>query len=114
MNERFELTKDHITLLRHSHVMWYGGEFGAPGINCKRPFGNSDVYEDMVRILDLPKEKIEQDEDGVYLSHEQTEWLTKLHESLETALQIVLRTGSFEPGVYVADWCGGEWRKETP
>lgn len=40
-------------LLRHSIVGWQDAETGAPGINPKRPYGNSDVVRDIRKILGL-------------------------------------------------------------
>src|SRR5215510_593730 len=48
--ERFTVTDDHLRLLRRAYVFWDETEFGAPGINAKRPYGNSDVYGDIVEI----------------------------------------------------------------
>jgi len=32
----FQLTEQHVTLLRNAYVNWDDCEFGAPAINCKR------------------------------------------------------------------------------
>lgn len=35
-------------------VQWYDEAYdGAPGINIKRPYGNSDCYYDVIEILDI-------------------------------------------------------------
>ena len=52
----FEVTENHLKLLRMMYVEWNDGEFGAPTISCKRPFGNSDVIQDVAEILCDPKE----------------------------------------------------------
>lgn len=41
-------------LLTRSYWEWEYCETGAPAINPKRPYGNSDVPEDIREILDLP------------------------------------------------------------
>ena len=51
MKKLFELTEEHIKLLRQMCVSWDDCEFGAPAIDCKRPYGNSDVYSDIAKIL---------------------------------------------------------------
>src|SRR5262245_17189804 len=51
--ERFTVTDEHLRLLRRAYVFWDETEFGAPGINAKRPYGNSDVYGDIAEILGL-------------------------------------------------------------
>lgn len=99
----FNLLPEHITLLRNSYTSWGDCEFGAAGIDPKRPYGNSDVIVDMYELL-YPEEK---GSDGNYDS-DTIAWLEQLHKETETALQIVLRTGKFKPGKYQArffyDW----------
>lgn len=85
----FDLSEQHLKLFRHAYVSWNNTEYGAPGISGKRPYGNSDVPGDMRAILDLPEATDEE--------------LRMLHTEMETALQIVLCTGSFTAGKYVAE-----------
>ena len=101
----FSLTEDHIKLLRQMEVGWQRDEFGAPEIDPKRPYGNSQVYYDIAEHLgrDIPEEPKE-------FSDEEKAEMFKLHRETETALQIVLRTGNFAPGVYVADRYMQGWK----
>ena len=101
----FQLTEDHIKLLRQMEVGWQRDEFGAPEIDPKRPYGNSQVYYDIAEHLgrDIPEEPKE-------FSDEEKAEMFKLHRETETALQIVLRTGNFAPGVYVADRYMQDWK----
>ena len=82
----FEVTEEHLKLLKHSHVMWRASEYGAPMIDPKRPYGNTSVESDIAEILGWDKEDSQRAE--------------KLHRELETVLQIVLVTQTFEPGLY--------------
>jgi len=118
MNYRFfTLTSDHVKLLRHAYTSWNFAEFGAPSIDPKRPYGNGDVHNNMIKILGL---QVPIDSDGYYLVSEKVardlDWL---HADLETALEVVLRTGSFKPGVYRAGMYDSNWvfedkiKKET-
>lgn len=75
-------------------VGWQDCEYGAPEINPKRPYGNSGVESDVAEILGW---EVNEDEG---LSDEQSEAAATLHRQTETALQIVLQTGAFEPGRY--------------
>lgn len=100
----FEFTSDHIKLLRRAYVTWYDCEFGAPAIDCKRPYGNSSVIFDLVEILEPG---LEPDEDG--FPEDVVNRVEKLHHELETALQIVLATGSFETGLYRAESYSKDW-----
>jgi hypothetical protein len=114
-NKTFKLTKDHITLLSNMLVEWDDCETGAPAIDPKRPYGNSNVATDIAELLG-----VKPDGDGDYegdLSEDQEERLLKLHKETETALQIVLSNlgnlsgKRIEPGTYVADEYGYTWRK---
>jgi hypothetical protein len=94
----FTLTHEHLKLLKHVIINWDSTEFGAPCIDPKRPYGNSDVPEDIAEILG---EELFEDRYGEYhLSKKQGDRLEQLHRDLETVLAIVLGTQSFVPGEY--------------
>ena len=93
IGKTFEIKDDHLKLLKNSYVVWRDCEFGAPAIDCKRPYGNTDVESDIAEILNWNVS-----EDG--LTEEQKEQAYKLHRELEIVLEIVLATQSFQPGVY--------------
>ena len=110
---RFTVTEDHLKLLRHAWVDWDQGEgYGAPGINPKKPYGNSDVERDIAEILEAPDSDWEWVEIEVGfpppgarervkdLRPEAAERFTRLHAETAIALQIVLATGEFRPGRY--------------
>lgn len=82
----FEVTEDHLKLLKHSHIIWRASEYGAPAIDPKRPYGNTSVESDIAEILEWDKEDSQRAE--------------KIHRQLETVLQIVLVTQTFQPGLY--------------
>ena len=117
--ETFTLTEDHITLLRSMYVGWQDCETGAPEIDPKRPYGNSDVDGDVIKLLDwfdidsLPEEE----QDDVYETDEYEELCKraeKIHSETVTALQIILYTGEFETGDYVnKEDYGIDWVKVT-
>lgn len=92
--ERFEVTADHLKLLRQMRVGWQDCEFGAPEIDPKRPYGNGDVLNDVAYIVfgheGYDPEVDEADEERLH----------RLHRDTETVLQIVLSTGTMEPGIY--------------
>lgn len=95
MPSRFKLTAEHVTLLRQMNVGWQDCETGAPEIDPKRPYGNSSVELDVAEIFGWP---VDEDEG---LTDEQRDRAAALHRETEVALQVVLHTGSFEPGIYV-------------
>lgn len=91
------VTEQHLKLLRHMYVRWDHTETGAPAIEPKRPYGNSDVAADIRDILDM-------DDDAM-----PDEAALDLHRQTQYALEIALRTGAFETGLYVCP-SYGEWR----
>ena len=105
--KQFELTLQHIELLTNAHIRWEDCEYGAPAIDCKRPYGNSFVEQDIAEILGLLSEGGNIDD----IPEEHVERCRELHEETETALQIILSAKTFEPGTYVADKYTFDWRK---
>lgn len=97
--ETFEVTLEHIKLIKQMNVGWDRCEFGAPAIDPKRPYGNGDVLSDMMEILGEDPQGVDDYGDPTY-SDAQAGYYMQLHTSTQTALQIVLCTGSFEPGKY--------------
>lgn len=96
--EKFTMTRNHIKLLRGMYVGWNDCEFGAPEIDPKRPYGNSQVYTDIGETLGIePEGGVPDDRE---FTNEQRIKMDKLHAETQTALQIVLKTGEFKPGVY--------------
>lgn len=106
--KRFRMTEDHIKLLRKMCVDWYDCETGAPCIDPKRPYGNSDVAGDIHKILtgeDFDFNRESNEADKLACKYDE------LHCETKTALQIVLATGEFEPGLYECQEYGGKWKK---
>ena len=93
----FTITKEHLLLAKNMYVEWYDAEFGAPTIDPKRPYGNSDVTTDICRLLKLKPITVE---DETYFRNKNQEYAEKLHKEMQTALQIFLTTQSFEVGTY--------------
>lgn len=93
----FDMTEQHIALLRHARISWGLDSNGSPCVDPVRPYGSGDVAKDAARILGIDYDS----------SSERPDWgvvrdrLMALHAETESALQIVLCTGSFEPGRYV-------------
>jgi len=106
---KFTLTDQHIKLIRRFYVGWQHCEFGAPEIDPKRPYGNSAVENDIHEILTgetIGMVDSKRDE----LTNGETARYKKLHRETATALQIVLSTGTFVPGVYECDDYSVQWR----
>jgi len=93
----FELTEEHILLASKMRVRWQNCEYGAPEIDPKRPYGNSDVENDICEILG--KQMVEVDYEEKY-STEDLQYAKKIHNEMEIALQIILENKTFKPGLY--------------
>lgn len=107
---RFAVTADHLKLLRRMNVSWDDRMCGAPAVDAKRPYGNSRYEYDVAEILGM---ELFEDEGGErHLSREQAGRIDALHHQTGIALQIVLATGTFTPGVYVAGTYTDDWRLE--
>lgn len=98
---KFILTGLHLKLLRRSNIQWNEAETGAPGLDPKRPYGNSDVARDIAEIAGLNLKDYEN-----YLPEDLERRLLDLHKETQTALQIVLVRGSFTPGEYANEGYG--------
>ena len=78
--------------------MWVDWDYNAPTICQKRPYGNSDIQQDICKILEW--EKLGDDGYEPCYSSKQIILAQQIHEEMKTALQIVLNTSSFQPGLY--------------
>lgn len=112
MKEVFDLTEQHIALIKRMNVQWEDSAYdGAPAIDIKRPYGNSSVWRDVAEILGI--KKIEDDNGETYWPKGTQEACLDLHRETETALQVCLAAQSFVPGRYVADKYLDNWSLET-
>ena len=97
----FTVTEPHMKLLGRMYIGYNGWtEFGAPEVDPKRPYGNSDVYDDIAEILGL---EVGEDQWGDrQFSKDQIEYMDTVHRQMETVLQILVRNASegISPGVY--------------
>lgn len=110
MATRFELTEDHLKLLRRMNFRWEDDCYdGAPAVDCKRPYGNSDVWEDVAEIIGIPK--MEDDSGDSHWPKGTREKCMTLHRETGHALEIVMAFQSFSTGTFVrnSDW--GNWVK---
>ena len=105
----FEVTEDHIKLLKGMYIGWDDCEFGAPAVDPKRPYGNSSVIADIAEILGW------MDDDWWDGDQETDQWReagNKIHNEMQTVLQILVRNLSIEPGTYKTSTSyGNDWTK---
>lgn len=97
--QTFKIKKEHIALIKELYFEYNdNSEFGAPTVNPKRPYGNSDVYGDIGKIL-----KIKSDCNGDF-TDAQINRMTKLHKELTIVLQIICSNPSETD--YIGTWKG--------
>lgn len=95
---KFTVTEDHLKLIRR---LQFDNEssWGAPSIDHKRPYGNSDVFRDIADIVGIPQPNRERDKD---FTKEQYSRMRTLNLGVVVALQIFVATGRMLAGEYVA------------
>lgn len=110
--EYFEVVENHIKLIDGMWVGWEDCEFGAPAIDCKRPYGNSSVYYDIASIVGLISDWKKINDDDFEFLNEEYEYMDLLHQGTQKVLQIIIHTKKFETGFYKKKKFSGEgWFK---
>lgn len=90
--EKFTVKPIHLQLIKRFFVSWNERGFGAPTIDPKGPFGNSDVKDDFEEITGEKFDEI-------------------TYYDLETCLQILTRNLHIEEGTYEKSEYGIDWVK---
>lgn len=110
----------HFDLLREANWRWDDGEYGAPSIDCKRPFGNSGRYTISQEIAKICGFEIPPDEDND--NYSEIEWeifcdqMYTVWEECLYALEIALKFKEFKPGIYrlvETNYYQTTWKKVT-
>jgi len=93
----FTVKPEHLKLADAMWCSWDPAEFGAPAVDAKRPYGNSDVVGDILVELDIPDVDDEDDRPDELI--EQAEWI---HTEMAVVLQILLQHAEvgISPGRY--------------
>lgn len=91
-NELFTLTEDHIKVI--SNMYTYAGDYNLAQIDTRRPYGNTNFIKDIHFIIN------DELDYNYELTQEDYEAGIKLQAQIPIALQIILCTASFVPGVY--------------
>lgn len=94
----FFVTEAHIKLIKRMYVEWNAEMYdGAPAVDIKRPYGNSDVPGDVYEII---HDEAWDEEDMGEMPDATRTILLLLHRETAVALQILTSTGSLELGEY--------------
>lgn len=107
--QEFTITQDHLTLVKNMIVSWDHCEFGAPAVDCKRPYGNSCVEQDIIEILGWADTSDEAFHEGDY--EDMFIEASDLHAETEYVLQICFQRLSFETGTFRRENSWDEWEK---
>jgi len=108
--KKFVMTAEHLTLLKRFQVGWQDCEAGAPEIDPKRPYGNSDVENDIHEMMTGETIGCTDSKRDELTDKEITRYQI-LHRETETALQVALATGTFAVGEYECESYSSEWRR---
>jgi len=116
---KFELKEDHIKLLKHLKWSIVSDQIVSRGNDKEEygdsPFGGDDLVEDMNIILNGKPDNFDPlNDEGVEVSEDEKVRMLELFYELPTALDIILYSGSFEPGHYKTKWYDRNWIKYTP
>jgi len=108
--QKFTLTQQHVDLLHRMNVRWNDEAYeGAPEIDAKRPYGNSDVWRNVAEIIGIAP--VIDDDGERHWPQGTREACMALHRETGKALQVCLSAKTFEPGEYVADDYRDNWRR---
>lgn len=113
--KRFEVTEQHLALLPH---LWFNYndycEFGAPEVDPKRPYGNSDVYGDLAEILKLEPVSVNEYDESEFSDAQRADML-RVHKEMQTVLNILARVAidGIATGWYATGTAyGNDWKRE--
>ena len=108
----FLVTEDHLKLLPH---LWFNynewTEFGAPEVDPKRPYGNSDVYDDIAEHLGIEPGGEPDGWGDAEFTQDQRDYMLQVHKDMTTVLNIMVRNGGVERAEYTASAYGQNWTK---
>lgn len=83
-----KITEEHLKLLSKAYWKYDECEYGAPAIDCKRPYGNSSVEEDIADILGW---KLFENKYGeTEMSREQSDKASQLHRELVDVIKQII------------------------
>jgi hypothetical protein len=109
--KKFELKPEHIMLARRLNIDWSDEcYFGAPSVNDKRPYQDSDILMSIAEIIGLQVSRDKNDEK--YLTEKQKGYCKRLHREMQVAISVMLSQGEFECGVYdTREFANIDWIK---
>lgn len=114
----FQVTENHLKLLERTYVGWRDYAYdGAPGVDPKRPFGDSDVLRDIYEITHDGETPEGVDPEDFY--EEDHPELQAIFREMEYVVQIALNLAGkgqlIKPGIYFRPdrYCSRIWEREA-
>lgn len=114
-DKRFLLKVEHLLLIRAQCLRWDDTyEHGAPGVDAKRPYGNSaPIIGDIMEVLGEELQRCPHCDEPICESDQ--ERFMELHRQTKIALRIVMSNAgkASAPGWYRStDFGGDKWERE--
>lgn len=114
LKELFDLKQEHIDLLKHVNLKWEEDpDYGGPAVDGKRPYGERLLLESVAEALNWKPAECDCGVENCNFedwTDDQEEAAKALHKDILPAMQIVLQTQSFTPGIYARD-TAGQWHR---
>lgn len=86
-----KITSEHLKLAIELEWRWEDCEYGAPAVDCKRPYGNRDVERD---IADRLGWELVKTRDGLELTRDQAERAAGLHRDMLEVIPALIEVGA--------------------
>lgn len=90
MSDTSTITNEHLKLAAALQWRWQGAEYGAPEVDPKRPYGNSDVERDIAEELGWV---LVDTRDGEELTRAQAKRAAELHKDMLTVIPALIEIG---------------------
>lgn len=90
MSDTTMITSEHLKLAESLQWRWEDAEYGAPAVDPKRPYGNSDVERDIAEALGWV---LVDTRDGEELTRAQAKRAAELHTDLLTIIPALIEIG---------------------
>ena len=102
----FNVTENHIKLIKKLNINYFEGELCVSIIDMKTPFGSKNMHQDMAEILNIKMP----DKETKPEKYEQTiESLKRGFSELRYCIQILCQTLSLKKGTYASSDYGFSW-----
>lgn len=107
---RLTVGEHHLAIIRRFNWTWGGGDYGAVGVDTKRPLGNGDFLADVGKLIGLVPGA---DQWGdPHWSEVDAQTIMMAFAEACVAVEILSERLSLEPGSYIKRGYGATWERE--